>query len=226
MLKNFYNFTKKLIKFLFYGRFDKFLKEIPNGGVIHVGANTAQERGHYKNLGVKYVIWIEADPELFKIAKKNISEEGYKNHSVLNYLVTDKNDNSYKFNITNNGGNASSIFTLKKLDPGLQYTKTIDIKSKTLSKIIKIENINLEKYQTLVIDAEGSEKLILDGAKELLPYLKNIKLENGNINFFNEKNYNQEIDVYLKKFNFIEKKRTEIYKNSQGKLYDILYSKV
>ena len=103
---------------------------------------------------------------------------------------------------------------------------SLRFEGKGVEEIGIIDNINLEKYQTLVIDAEGSEKLILDGAKELLPYLKNIKLENGNVNFFNEKNYNQEIDVYLKKFNFIEKKRTEIYKNSQGKLYDILYSKV
>ena len=115
---------------------------------------------------------------------------------------------------------------LKKLDQGLQYTKTIELKSKTLSEIAKIENIDLEKYQNLIIDAEGSEKLILDGAKKLFPYLKNIKLENGNVNFFKEENYNQEIDAYLKKFNFYEKKRTEIYKNSQGKLYDILYSKL
>jgi FkbM family methyltransferase len=226
MIRKFFNLLKKVFKFILHGKFDKFLKEIPNGGVIHVGANTAQERNHYKNLGIKYVVWIEADPELFEIAKKNISKEDYENHLVLNYLVTDKNDNSYRFNITNNGGNASSIFTLKKLDPGLQYIKTIELKSKTLSEIVKVENIDLEKYQTLVIDAEGSEKLILDGAKELFPYLKNIKLENGNVNFFKEENYNEEIHTYLKKFNFIEKKRTEIYKNSQGKLYDILYSKI
>jgi hypothetical protein len=62
-------------------------------GLIHIGANEAQERNHYKNLCVKRVIYIEADPEVFKQTTANIKD--YKGYVAYNYLVTDKVGRSY-----------------------------------------------------------------------------------------------------------------------------------
>lgn len=65
--------------------------------------------------------------------------------------------------------------------------------------------------------------LILKGAKELLPHFQFIKLEVADSTLYQENVGSQEIRKYLNKFNFIELKRTEIYKNSLGKVFDILY---
>ncbi len=40
-------------------------------GVVHVGANTGQERGLYDQYGLN-VLWIEPIPELFSVLEANI----------------------------------------------------------------------------------------------------------------------------------------------------------
>lgn len=177
-------------------------------------------------MGIKNVIWIEADPNMFKIGKKNLLDKKYIGQKIYNYLVTNRNNISYYFNIANNGGNSSSLYTLNKLEklyPGLKYVKKVKLRSKTLTEIFKIEKIDIYKYQTLIIDTEGSELLILKGAKELLPHFKFIKLEVADFALFQENVGSQKIRKFLNKFNFIEIKRTEIYKNSLGRVFDILY---
>jgi FkbM family methyltransferase len=226
MIKKYFYLFPKLFKFIIHGRFDNFLKKTPGGGVIHIGANSAQERDHYTKLGIKNVIWIEADPNLFKIAKKNILNEKYINQKIYNYLVTDRNNASYYFNIASNGGNSSSLYKLNKLKqlyPGLKYVKKIKLKGMTLKKIFEVKKINTQKYQTLIIDTEGSELLILKGANELLTNFKFIKLEVADSRLFKKNTGSKKIAKYLNKFNFAELKRTEVYKNSLGKVFDILY---
>lgn len=88
-IKSFLNITNRILKRLYLGPFDIFLKEV--NGVIHIGANEGQEREHYKKYGLQKVLWIEADPEAFKKLKKNISQ--YKNQIALNYLVLNKKKN-------------------------------------------------------------------------------------------------------------------------------------
>lgn len=48
---------------------NRFLREVE--GVIHVGANSGQERGIYNRFGLR-VIWIEPTPEIFMELRKNL----------------------------------------------------------------------------------------------------------------------------------------------------------
>ena len=48
-------------------------------GIIHVGANSGQERDLYHNLG-KLVYWIEADPNIYPKLEENI--EGFPNQTL------------------------------------------------------------------------------------------------------------------------------------------------
>ena len=220
------NYTKKFFYFLFFGRFDSFLKECD--GLIHIGANEAQERNHYKNLGVKRVIYIEADPEVFKRTTNNI--KNYKRYLAYNYLVTDKVNCSYFFNVSNNGGNSSSIYDLKEhkfIYPEVSYVKKIRLLSQTLSSIVEKHKIKMSNFQALVLDTQGSEFSILNGSKNILKYFKFIKLEASDFQLYsNKKGSINEISIYLKKFEFYEVKRVIIGKNLKGgKIFDILYSK-
>jgi hypothetical protein len=47
-----------------------FLKKVP--GVIHVGANTGQERSEYASLELK-VLWVEPIPAVFEVLRSNIA---------------------------------------------------------------------------------------------------------------------------------------------------------
>jgi FkbM family methyltransferase len=190
----------RVINFLIFGRFDNFLKNAK--GIIHIGANEGQEREHYKKLGVKRVIWIEADPEIYKLLLSNIKK--YKNNKAFNFLVSDKQKTKVQFNIANNNSNSSSILDLKeakKLYPGLDYKKSIFLKSKNLKNIIYKKKLNLNNFESLILDVQGAEFEM---------YLHNPSYLS--------------ISKYLFLFGFKELKKVTIAINHKGeKAYDVLY---
>jgi FkbM family methyltransferase len=207
------------------GPFDNFLRNV--NGVIHIGANEGQEREHYKKYNVNKVLWIEADPNVFKKLKKNISK--YKNHIAINYLILDKSQKT-QFNISNAQGNASSVLNLlkhKEMYPEIKFIKKISIQGYTFALVIKREGINIKNYQALILDTQGSELMILQGANKLLNNFKYIKLECADFEIYKNSPSIKEISKYLKKFNFKEKKRIKIDENKKNQnVYDVLYSSI
>ena len=62
---------------------DDFLKRAT--GVIHIGANTGQERDVYAHYGLR-VLWVEPIPTVFEELKENLN--GYERQQALQALVT------------------------------------------------------------------------------------------------------------------------------------------
>ena len=217
------NLIIKIYNFILFGFFDNFLKN--SIGVIHIGANSGQEKDHYTKLRVERVIWIEADPEIYEILLRNI--KNYKNFKAYNYLVTDKNKKKVKFNIANNDSNSSSIFELKdskRLYPSLNYTKSILLNSKNLKTIVNEKKINLNNFDSLVLDVQGAELEILKGGGDLINKFKYIKLEAAEFHMYSRNPLYSEISKYLYSLGFKEIKKTCIAKNYNGKkAYDVLY---
>ena len=79
-------------------------------GVIHVGANSGQERDLYDVYDLP-VFWVEPIEEVFRELEANIAP--YAKQQAVQALVTDENDREYEFHIANNAGQSSSIFGLK-----------------------------------------------------------------------------------------------------------------
>ena len=206
------------------GPFDTFLKKTT--GLIHVGANEGQERFHYKKYNVNRVLWVEADPHTFKKLQKNIS--GFKNQKAINHLLLNKNKKTM-FNVSSNDGNSSSILKLsehKNIYPEIKYIKKKLLKGYTFSSLVKKMNIKLKHYNTLVMDTQGSELLILKGAKKLLNNFKYIKLEAADFEVYKKNPTLHDLSAYLKKLNFFEEKKIKIYSDYKGKnMYDVLFVK-
>lgn len=223
-----YGFLAKLLKFIIFGRFDNFLKKC--NGVIHIGANEAQERYHYNRLAVRSVIWIEADPEIYNKTLENI--KNFSNYKAYNCLITDQTGKKYSFNVSNNSGNSSSIYDLKKEEvqeiyPDLNYVKKIKLISYTLPDLVKKEQIPINDYSVLVLDVQGSELLVLKGCKDMLKIFKYVKLEASEFELYDTGGQCliNEIAEYLKLYDFYEVKRTTIGKNKKNqKMFDVLYS--
>lgn len=153
----------------------KILKSV--SGVVHVGANSGQERNTYAKFNLN-VIWIEPITEVFEQLIDNIKK--HKKQKAFQALVTNVDDQPYQFNIANNNGQSSSIFQLKhhkEIWPKVHFNKTISLKSITLSSLFKREQIDPTKYQGLVMDTQGSELLVLEGCKSLLKHFDFIKTE-------------------------------------------------
>lgn len=213
-----------ILKRLLFGPFDTFLKNTT--GLIHIGANEGQERFHYKKYNISKVLWIEADPSMFKKLQKNISS--LKNQKAINYLLLNKNKKTI-FNISNNNGNSSSILKLyehKNIYPEIKYVKKKLLQGYTFVSLAKKLKIKLKNYNTLILDTQGSELLILKGAKKLLNNFKYIKLEAADFEVYKKNPTLSDLSSYLKKFNFFEEKKIKIYSNYKNKnIYDVLFVK-
>src|ERR1700722_9052684 len=120
-------------KYFFKRNPDKLLKKVK--GIIHVGANTGQERELYRQYGLS-VVWIEPIPEIFEKLQLNLM--GFKEQMALKGLVTDQDDMEYQFHLANNNGASSSILDLnlhQDIWPEVGYEKTIHLYSRKLSSL-------------------------------------------------------------------------------------------
>lgn len=195
-------------------------------GVIHIGANSGQERDGYLDSGLK-VVWIEPIPEIFNDLSKNI--EGYPNQIAIQGLVSDKDGVEYNFHIANNKGESSSIFEFKHhkdIWPGINYEQTIKLKSKTLPTILRnLDGLDISQYDALVLDTQGSELLILKGAIPILQGFNFIKVEVADFEAYEGCCQLSDIQSFLKPLGYYEYARfqTKKWKKGNKGYYDIVY---
>ena len=219
---NFVNRVKNKIHDILGLGINRYLKDI--SGVIHVGANTGQERDLYERHNLQ-VLWIEPIPSVFEKLKNNISD--YERQNAVKALITDVNNKEYNFNIANNDGASSSILDFsehKEIWPDVHYEETLLLTSTTLEKLIKDERIDMNKYQALVLDTQGSELLVLKGSKSLLKYFKYISTEAADFESYENGCTLSEINEYLNDNGFIEiSKRKFAESRAHGSYYNVLY---
>ena len=201
---------------------DAFLKEVT--GVIHVGANTGQERNTYRKFGLK-VIWIEPIPEVFAILQQNLA--GYSGQRAFSYLITDQDDAEYQFHVANNGGASSSIFDFelhKEIWPQVDFERTITLRSITLPSFVQRENIHLPDYQALVLDTQGSELLVLKGAASLSHRFRFVKLEVSDFESYKDCCQLRDVEQFFHTHGYQERSRRKFAdRPGGGSYYDILF---
>lgn len=201
---------------------DSFLKKVP--GVIHVGANMGQERNRYASLGLN-VIWVEPIPSVFEVLSLNIS--GLANQRAYNYLLAAEHGKEYTFHISNNEGQSSSIFDLakhKEMWPDVQFTDDIRMVATTLARLIEVENIDLRKFGSLVLDTQGSELLVLKGAIPVLDRFQFVKTEVADFESYAECCRLDELTEFMNTQGFsISRKSPFAARGGVGTYYDVLY---
>jgi FkbM family methyltransferase len=87
----------------------------------------------------------------------------------VNHLITDKDGMEYLLHVANNEGQSSSILELarhREIRPEIHYVAEVTLKSITLDSLLKNLGDAIPFYQTLVMDTQGSEVLVLKGAKK------------------------------------------------------------
>lgn len=195
-------------------------------GVIHVGAHVGQERHLYNSKDLN-VLWIEAIKPIFEQLVENI--QCYSSKQVaLNALITDLEDQPYEFNISSNDGMSSSIFELgahKEIWPDVYYQSTITLKSVTLPSLLKRYSIDITQYNSLVIDAQGAELLILKGSISILKHFTYVRLEAAEFESYKGSCMLEEIDDFLMKNGFREvHRRAFASHNRLGSYFDVTYA--
>jgi len=154
-------------------------------GVIHLGACKAEEREEYRDCGIESVIWVEANPELIPLIRRNLDgfDTNFKN--VFDCAISDVDDNTVDFRIIYHDerhfygvdfperGNCgcSSFFPLGKhqeYHPSIREIEQIKVKTITLDTLLKRNGFNSQDFQFLNMDLQGAELKALHGMKKYL----------------------------------------------------------
>jgi FkbM family methyltransferase len=205
---------------------DSFLKEV--SGVIHVGANTGQERHRYAALGLN-VLWVEPNPVVFEELRSNIAD--LPNQSACRYLVAEEQGKEYTFHISNGGAQASSILDMAKVQdiwPDVEFTHEIQITATTLGRVIDTEHVDLQKYGALVLDTQGSELLVLKGAIPVLSQFRFVKSEVANFESYAGCCRLDDLTDFMRQqgFELTRKVPFASTRDSGGTYYDVLYRRL
>jgi FkbM family methyltransferase len=193
-------------------------------GVIHVGANVGQERDLYAAHRLP-VVWIEPIPEVFERLRRNI--RGYPGQRAYQALITDADGRSYTFHVADNDGESSSIFDLadhRDVWPEVSYERRIILESVTLASFLDRHAIDVGGFDTLVLDTQGSELLVLKGAESILHRIEQVWTEAADFEAYRDGARLQEIGDFLSARGFREIHRTAFADRPQGgTYYDVLY---
>jgi FkbM family methyltransferase len=196
-------------------------------GLIHIGANEGQERDFYACFGLD-VLWIEPIPYVFAKLKRNVA--GLTKQHALNYLATDEDGKEYEFHVADNGGQSSSIFDLAKhteMYPEIAYKGAITLRGATLNSILKAENINVRKFDAMVLDTQGSELKILRGAANLLPNFRFIKVEVPDFEAYTGCCQIGELSAFMSSHGFREQNRQLIrHTPGVGTYFEVIYERI
>jgi FkbM family methyltransferase len=143
-------------------------------GVLHIGAHYGQE-GHFYSEQDLNVIWIEAIPEVYSELVKNISV--FDKQTAYCALVGDKNIAGVDFHVSNNNGSASSIFEISENSEfeSVAMKEKIQISMTRLDNLLS--NVEIADYNHWIIDVQGAELLVLQGAGNLLAFCQSITVE-------------------------------------------------
>jgi 2-O-methyltransferase len=202
-----------------------FLKGIT--GVIHVGANSGQERNLYAKHNLA-VLWVEAAPTVFEELCENI--KAYPTQTAANYLVTDRDDVEYVFHISNNESESSSILELhdhKKIWPNVHFERELTLKSITLDSLLGKLEMRITDFQALIMDTQGSELLVLKGATEVLRHVKFVKTEAADFESYLGCARVGDLIEYLKDYSFQLIRQDEFPQPQvdSGRYYELLFRK-
>ena len=138
-------------------------------GIIHVGMWDFVEYGCYTKLVGNNVIGIEANPQVYKDMAKPVADKG--GFKCFNEFLSDKDKEVRDFYFA---GEGSSLY---KGQPQWNKNVSIKVQTKTLATVIEENNIDMNGYDFLNIDAEGAEFDVLKGFEKYLDHINVIDLE-------------------------------------------------
>jgi FkbM family methyltransferase len=193
--------------------------------IVHVGANSGEERELYDSYGLS-VVWVEPIPAVYEELVRNI--EPYPKQMAIQALLTDRAEDTVQFNVANNSGASSSILDLalhRDIWPEVSYVDQIRLRTETLDRVLAEHGIGL-RIDALILDTQGSELLVLKGADAVLRQTVWLKVEAADFESYKGGATVETIREFLKGYSFRLVRTIEFAKHpSGGKYYDLLFKR-
>lgn len=136
---------------------------MPEMGVLHVGAHEAEESVYYDALGWHPVIWVEAQPNL--VAKLNSRLDLHVN-KIIQAAVWDTSGVELNFNVSSNSQSSSllELGTHSEDYPSIKYVSELEVTTKRLDEILSEE----DDFRFINLDLQGVEGRAILGLGNLL----------------------------------------------------------
>lgn len=202
-----------------------FLKDVKRG-VIHIGANSGQERDLYAEYDLP-VVWVEPIPRVFERLLQNLAD--YPEQRAYRRLITDQDGVNYAFHVANNDAMSSSILPMalhRKAWPDIRSMRTIQVWSITLRTFMAEEDLDPNAYDTLVVDVEGAELLVFRGAGDLLHGFDFIMAEAADFEAYEGGCLLSDLDKYLGGYGFRRVSTIPFLDKPEiGRMSNVLYTK-
>tara|TARA_S200000501_G_scaffold290196_1_gene275148 strand:+ start:206 stop:907 length:702 start_codon:yes stop_codon:yes gene_type:complete len=167
-------------------------------GIIHVGMWDFVEHDCYTKLVGTNVIGVEANKFVYETMSKPVADKcGYKSY---NECVYSEDGLEKKFYLANDSSSLSPV-----------SGNSVTVITKKLSTLIEENNIDMNKFDFLNIDAEGAELEILKGFENYLDYINVIDLETSYDDRNNTGAFHNVIVDWLSSKNFSLREMSDSY---------------
>jgi hypothetical protein len=144
-------------------------------GVLHIGAHECEELPFYERIGVpkEQMVWVDAVQDKVNQA----TARGVPN--VFKAVVTDKDDDTVTFRLTNNVQSSSVLEfgTHSKHHGWVHFVGETKETTVTVDTFLQRHNLDARKYDFWNFDIQGVELLALKGATKALDHVKALYLE-------------------------------------------------
>jgi FkbM family methyltransferase len=204
---------------------DSFLEHAK--GIIHIGGHIGQERDQYAQHGLD-VVWLEPNPALFEVLCENIRE--YPGQRAFCELVGRRDGEEVDFLISSNNGASSSILKPKghlEMHPQVGFDQSLKMTTMTLPEIARKHAIDLDGYDAMLLDTQGSELMIIRGAESILDGFRWVKSEAADFESYQGCATKKEMTAYFQDhgYKLIHSERIARHKGL-GNYYDITFEKI
>jgi FkbM family methyltransferase len=184
--------------------FDKIVEAFKIGvrGVFHIGAHYGQEFEAYKKLGIPKTVMFEPSKKNFEELSKNLGNEP--TAKLVNIGLSSKKNSAKLFVESKNNGMSNSL-----LEPALhtkQYPHIVfhsheEVELDTLDNWL-VENDDYRDCNVIVIDVQGFEFEVFQGALEALKNVEMIVCEVNRAELYKNSTLVTGLDSYLRYFGF------------------------
>ena len=186
-------------------------------GVIHIGAHHCEEKDYYNHflrVPDSKILWIEGSQTFIDKARSK-----YPSARIIQALCSNVDNGTVEFMITNNEESSSILEfgTHSHHHPHVVESGRVTMSTITLDTLL--HNEDLSGYNMINIDVQGAERLVLEGANNVLKNIDAVYAEVNEEELYKGCTLLPEFDKFMQDLGF----ERVIIKMTQFKWGDALY---
>lgn len=160
-------------------------------GILHVGGHFGQESHWYAEMG-KPVVWVEAMPAAAARLRQTIAP--YPTQRLVEACLSNVDGQTVSFHVSaNDSGASSSLFEFGAASTGpksmwpdhdLRMVDTLRLTTHRLDSVMGEQGIDIAGFDHWVVDVQGAELLVLQGAEQSLHACRSLLVEASSIDVY------------------------------------------